>query len=103
MISTSKTAKDKSWGVVKVDLRDSFEAILKSAGEYTMGSEEEDSWVGKIWEGRNANVPVCGDESRGNRWRRRLCPIERRGQSKPIGFAMEPILYSLKNSTRPRY
>lgn len=33
MTSTRRAAKDKSWGVVKVDLRDSFEDILKSAGE----------------------------------------------------------------------
>ena len=31
-ISTSRTTKDKSWGVVKVDLRDNFEDILKSVG-----------------------------------------------------------------------
>ena len=43
MRSTSKTPKDKSCGVVKADLRDSFEEILKSVGEWTIGSEEEGS------------------------------------------------------------
>ena len=30
---TSRTAKERSWVVVNVDLRDSFEEILKSADE----------------------------------------------------------------------
>ncbi len=42
-----------------------------------MGTEEEVSKMGGMWERRNANAPVCGDKSRGSCWRRRLsglCP-----------------------------
>ena len=41
------------------------------------GTEEEVSKRGELWERRYANVPVCGDKSRGSCWRRRLpglCP-----------------------------
>lgn len=43
------------------------------------GTEEEVSKRGGLWERRYANVPVCGDKSRGSCWRRRrrlsgLCP-----------------------------
>lgn len=55
-----------------MDLRDSFEEILKSGDEQTTGTEEEVSKMGEMWERRNANAPVCGDEWRGSCWRRRL-------------------------------
>ena len=62
-----------------------------------MGTEEEVSKMGGMWERRNANAPVGVDESRGSVGEgglRVFALTERCFRWKPIAFALEQALHS---------